>query len=326
MDRLRAMETFTRVVRAGSFSGAAQQLGMSRTIVSKHVSQLENVLGVRLLNRTTRRVSLTESGTAYYEFCGRIIADVEEAELSVTKMHKEPRGALKILAPKSFGQVHVAPAVCAFSKRFPDIRISVVLSDSFVDLMDNGFDLAIKVGPLEDSSLVVRRLGTSRMVACASPAYLAARGTPATPQDLARHNCLSHINQMRDQVWHFTGPQGAIAVKVGGGPCANSVLFLRHAVLDDVGIAMLPEINVRDDLRSGRLVQIFGEYGTAEFPFHVVYPHNRHLAAKVRSFVDCLVDYFHDLAATAPARAETVPAKARSTRIKARPRGAPLDA
>lgn len=296
MDRLRAMETFTRVVRAGSFSAAAQQLRVSRTIVSKHVSQLENLLGVRLLNRTTRRVSLTESGMAYFEFCSRIISDVEEAELSVTKLHKEPRGALKVLAPKSFGLVHVAPAVCAFSKRYPDIKVSIVLSDSFVDLMDNGFDIAVKVGTLEDSSLVARRLGTTRLVACATPAYLAAHGTPQTPQDLAHHNCLSHLNQMPDQTWHFTSPEGnAIAVKVSGGPSANSVLFLRHAVLDDLGIALMPEINVHDDVQNGRMVTVLNEYGTTEFPFQVVYPHNRHLATKVRTFVDCLVEHFKDI-------------------------------
>lgn len=296
MDRLRAMETFTRVVRAGSFSAAAQQLRVSRTIVSKHVSQLENLLGVRLLNRTTRRVSLTESGMAYFEFCSRIISDVEEAELSVTKLHKEPRGALKILAPKSFGLVHVAPAVCAFSKRYPDIKVSIVLSDSFVDLMDNGFDIAIKVGTLEDSSLVARRLGVTRLIACATPVYLAAHGTPQTPQELVDHNCLVHTNQMPDQIWHFKGPEGAIPVKVSGGPAANSVLFLRHAVLDDIGIAMLPEINVHDDIQNGSLVPILTNYKTAEFPFQVVYPHNRHLATKVRTFVDCLVDHFRDIA------------------------------
>lgn len=296
MDRLRAMDTFTRVVRAGSFSAAAQQLRVSRTIVSKHVSQLENLLGVRLLNRTTRRISLTESGIAYFELCSRIINDVEEAELSVTKMHQEPRGALKVLAPKSFGLVHVAPAVCAFSKRYPDIKVAIVLSDSFVDLMDNGFDLAIKVGPLEDSSLVARRLGTTRLVACASPAYLAEHGTPQTPRDLARHNCLAHLNQVRDQTWHFSGPEGPIPVKISGGPTANSVLFLRHAALDDLGIALLPQININDDLQSGRLVPILTGYKTAEFPFHVVYPHNRHLAAKVRTFVDCLVEHFKDVA------------------------------
>ncbi len=295
MDRLRAMDTFTRVVRAGSFSAAAQQLRVSRTIVSKHVSQLENLLGVRLLNRTTRRVSLTESGMAYFEFCSRIINDVEEAELSVTKLHKDPRGALKVLAPKSFGLVHVAPAVCAFSKRYPEIKVSLVLSDNFVDLMDNGFDLAIKSGELVDSSLVARRLGTTRLVACASPAYLAAHGTPRTPQDLVEYNCLSHLNQVRDQVWHFIGRDGPVQVKVSGGPTANSVMFLRQAALDDIGIALLPAINIQDDLQSGRLVQVLGEYWTADFPFHVVYPHNRHLATKVRAFVDCLVEHFKDV-------------------------------
>jgi DNA-binding transcriptional LysR family regulator len=296
MDRLRAMETFTRVVRAGSFSAAAQQLRVSRTIVSKHVSQLENLLGVRLLNRTTRRVSLTESGMAYFEFCSRIINDVEEAELSVTKLHKEPRGALKVLAPKSFGLLHVAPAVCVFSKRYPDIKVSIVLSDNFVDLMDNGFDLAIKVGELEDSSLVARRLGTTRLVACATQAYLAARGVPETPQDLAQHICMSHLNQVRDQTWHFGGPNGPMAVKVGAGPSANSVLFLRDMAMADLGIALLPEINIHDDIENHRLIPLLTEYGTAEFPFHVVYPHNRHLATKVRTFVDCLVEHFKDVA------------------------------
>jgi DNA-binding transcriptional LysR family regulator len=295
MDRLRAMETFTRVVRAGSFSAAAQQLRVSRTIVSKHVSQLENLLGVRLLNRTTRRVSLTESGMAYFEFCSRIINDVEEAELSVTKLHKEPRGSLKVLAPKSFGLLHVAPAVCVFSKRYPDIKVSVVLSDNFVDLLDNGFDLAVKVGELEDSSLVARRLGTTRLIACAAPGYIAERGIPQTPQDLAQHTCLSHLNQVRDQTWHFGGPNGAMAVKVGNGPSANSVLFLRDMALADLGIALLPEINIHDDIENGRLVALLKDYGTAEFPFHVVYPHNRHLATKVRAFVDCLVEHFKDV-------------------------------
>jgi DNA-binding transcriptional LysR family regulator len=320
MDRLRAMETFTRVVRAGSFSAAAQQLRVSRTIVSKHVSQLENLLGVRLLNRTTRRVSLTESGMAYFEFCSRIINDVEEAELSVTKLHKEPRGALKVLAPKSFGLLHVAPAVCVFSKRYPDIKVSIVLSDNFVDLMDNGFDLAVKVGELEDSSLVARRLGTTRLVPCATPAYLAARGVPKTPLDLAQHNCLSHINQVRDQTWHFGGADGPLAVKINGGPSANSVLFLRDMALADLGIALLPEINIHEDIQNGRLVPLLKEYGTAEFPFHVVYPHNRHLATKVRTFVDCLVEHFKDVVwddAATPLPAYMKPAERPRTTVRA---------
>jgi DNA-binding transcriptional LysR family regulator len=241
---------------------------------------------------------------AYFEFCSRIINDVEEAELSVTKLHKDPRGSLKVLAPKSFGLVHVAPAICAFSKRYPEIKISLMLNDNFVDLMDNGFDLAIKTGELVDSSLVARRLGTTRFVACAAPAYLAAHGAPRTPQDLAEHNCLAHINQAPDQTWHFIATQGngggktagKIAVKVAGGPMGNSVLFLRHAALDGLGVALLPEINIHDDLTSGLLVQVLSDYQTEELPFHVVYPHNRHLAAKVRAFVDCLVDYFKGVA------------------------------
>jgi DNA-binding transcriptional LysR family regulator len=292
MDRLRAMETFTRVVRAGSFSAAASQLGVSRTIVSKHVSQLENLLGVRLLNRTTRRVSLTESGTAYYEFCARIINDVEEAELSVTKLHKEPRGALKVLAPKTFGVLHVTPIVNAFSKRYPDIRITLILSDNFVDLIDNGFDLAIKLGDLGDSSLVARRLGTTRLVPCASPDYLVEHGTPQTPQELEKHNCIIHVNQTRDGIWRFRGPAGDVSVKIGGGPLGNSVLFLRRAAAEGLGIALLPEIDILDELAAGRLVTLLNEYATAEYPIHAVYPHNRHLAAKVRTFVDSLVEGF----------------------------------
>ncbi len=216
MDRLKAMETFVRVVRDGSFAAAAAKLGLSRAIVTKHVMQLEKQLGVRLINRTTRRSSVTDIGQGYFDFCVRVLAEMAEQDALVTRLQEEPRGELKLLAPKSFGSLHLGNVAAEFMALYPEIRVSLMLSDVSLhafDLVEHGFDLAIRLHSPSDSSLVARRIGSFHWLPCASPAYLTAHGAPATLDDLARHKCLLH-SRHADGVWHFERESGEFPVKV----------------------------------------------------------------------------------------------------------------
>ena len=256
MDPLDGIAAFARVVDSGSFSAAAHRLGISKSAVSAHVQRLEERLGIRLLNRTTRRLSVTEAGAAYYRHCARILAEAEAAEQVASALQREPRGTLRISAPDSFGWMHVAPAVPAFLKRYPELSVDITLSPAHVNLVDEGLDLAIRIGVLEDSPLVVRKLAPSRLLVCAAPAYLEERGRPREPGDLAKHNCLCTSLLPWGDEWRLAGKRGEVRVAVGGSFRSNNAEMLRAAALDGIGIAVLPTWAVAEPLRAGALRRV----------------------------------------------------------------------
>ncbi|MBV8235668.1 MAG: LysR family transcriptional regulator [Acidimicrobiia bacterium] len=289
MDRLAAMEAFVRVVERGGFTAAAEELRLSRAMVSKHVQDLEEHLGARLLNRTTRKVSLTEAGRVYYERSLQLLADLAETEEAVGELQARPRGRLRVNAPVSFGALHLAAAVADYMAAYPEVTVELTLNDRIVDLVEEGYDLALRIARLTDSSLIARRLAPCRMAVCASPAYLGRAGQPEHPDDLTRHNCLGYsYGQARDE-WRFDGPEGAASVRVRGTLQANNGDALRAAALRGAGLVLLPSFIVGADLTAGRLVPVLSGYRVPELGIHAVYPHSRHLSAKVRSFVDFLV-------------------------------------
>ena len=290
MDRLKAMETFVRVVRDGSFAAAAAKLGLSRAIVTKHVMQLEKQLGVRLINRTTRRSSVTDIGQGYFDFCVRVLAEMAEQDALVTRLQEEPRGELKLLAPKSFGSLHLGNVAAEFMALYPEIRVSLMLSDVSLhafDLVEHGFDLAIRLHSPSNSSLVARRIGSFHWLPCASPAYLTAHGAPATLDDLARHKCLLH-SRHADGVWHFERESGEFPVKVTGAMTTNSAMVLRQVTRNGLGIALLPTYCIGPDLARGALRRVLPAYTGQQEAIYVMFPHRHLVTTKVRLFIDFL--------------------------------------
>lgn len=292
MDPLDGIAAFARAVDSGSFSAAARRLKISKSAVSAHVQRLEERLGVRLLNRTTRRLSLTDAGAAYYRHCARILTEAEAAEQAAGALQREPRGTLRISAPDTFGWMHVAPAIPAFLKRYSELGVDVSLSPAHVNLVDEGLDLAIRIGVLADSPLIVRKLAPSRLVVCAAPAYLKAHGMPQDPNDLARHNCLCTSLLPWDEEWRFTGKRGEARVTVGGSFRSNSAEMLRAAALDGTGIAVLPTWAVAEPLRAGTLRRLLSDWEPPASTIYAVYPDNRLMSKKVRAFVDHLARHF----------------------------------
>jgi DNA-binding transcriptional LysR family regulator len=286
------MAIFAEVVEAEGFSAAARRLGVSKSAVSKQVARLEDRLAVRLLNRTTRRLSLTEAGATFYDSCRAVLDAAETAEREVSELAAAPRGLLKLNAPMSFGFLHLAAAIPQFHAQFPQISVDVAMNDRFVDLVEEGYDLAIRIGALGDSSLVARRIAPSRAVICASPDYLARRGRPATPGDLARHDCLLYANKDQPRVWSLLGPAGSQKVTVRGPLIANNGDALAAAALGGMGIASLPTFIVGRHLRAGRLEVLLRDFPLPEQGIHAVFPHSRNLSVKVRVFVDFLAARF----------------------------------
>jgi DNA-binding transcriptional LysR family regulator len=303
MDRFAAMQVFARVVEHGSFAKAAERLTISTSACSRHLADLEAHLDVRLLNRTTRRLSLTESGQAFYERCVEVLADLAEAEQAATTSAARPRGTLRLTCGISFGVRHVAGLVGAFVARHPEVRFDVQLSDRFVDLVEEGFDLALRIGESPTQNLIARKLGETRLVACAAPVYLREHGAPETPADLAQHACLTYEYLPQRGTWRFQDPAGGEhAVRVTGPVHANNGDLLAAAAAEGIGIAMEPDFIVAADLAAGRLVRVLAEYAPAPAGVYAVYPSRRHLSAKVRAFVDFLAERFAagDLAVTRP--------------------------
>ena len=293
MDRFAAMTAFARVAETRSFSEAARRLRMSKSVVSRQVMALETELGARLFHRTTRSLTLTEAGQGYYERVVRILADVDEAGQSVTRLQAAPRGLLRVNAPMSFGVRHLAPALPAFLTLHPEVEVDMTMNDRFVDLVEEGFDVAVRIGRLPDSGLVARKLAPLRLAVCASPAYLAARGVPLSPADLAGHDCLCYSNMTAADEWSFTGPGGeALSVTVRGRLKANNGDALRIAALEGLGLVVQPTFIVGPDLQAGRLVAVLAEYIASDGAVHALYPHSRHLSPKVRAFVDFLASRF----------------------------------
>ncbi|UEM18909.1 LysR family transcriptional regulator [Skermanella mucosa] len=292
MDRLDDMCVFIRVVDARSFTLAAERLGLSKSAVSRRMADLENRLGARLLNRTTRSLSLTEVGRAFYDRCARIVADVEEAERAVADLHAQPRGTLRINAPMSFGMMHIAPAIAEFLRRHPGLEIDMDLNDRYIDLIEEGYDVAVRIGRLRDSSLVARRLAPNRRVVVGSPAYFKAHGRPVDPDDLAGHNCLIYTNAPLADQWQFRIDGEVRSVKVSGTLRVNNGEVLREAAVGGHGIAILPTFIIGEQIASGRLDVVLMDFVAGDSAVHAVYPHGRHLSPKVRVFVDFLAGRF----------------------------------
>ncbi len=292
MDKLNAMKVFVAVADEQSFTGAANRLGMAKSAVSKYISDLELDLGTGLLNRTTRRLSLTETGQAYRDRCINILAQIEETELEIQNLQVEPRGTLRINAGVSFGINHLAPAITSFMKSWPDIKVELSLADRYVDVIEEGLDLVIRIGQLSDSTLIARKITTSRQALCASPDYLSRYGTPLHPRDLSKHNCLSYSLLRTGNDWALDDNGKPLTVSISGSLLVNNGDVLRIAALDGLGIYNAPTFIVAPDLKTGKLVQVLADFETSPHNIYAVYPPNRHLSAKVRTLVDFLSDWF----------------------------------
>ena len=292
MDRLSAMEAFSQVVEAGSFSGAAARLDLSPTAVSRLVAELETHLSTRLLNRTTRKVSLTESGRAFYERCVQLLADLREAEDEAARAAVVPRGTIRLASAVAFAP-HLAPVIAEFLERHGEVRFDVSLADRMVDLVEEGFDLAIRIGTPGAEHLVARKIGETRIVPCASPAYLAAHPAPTVPEALAEHNCFTYEYVKPSGVWRFRDPAGAErVVRVRGNVHSNSAGLHAELAARGAGIVFEPAFIVGPEIRAGRLVPLLQDFEPAPLPIYAVYPSRRHLSAKVRVFVDFLFGRF----------------------------------
>jgi DNA-binding transcriptional LysR family regulator len=291
MDRLTSLTAFVRVVDNGGFSAAGRKLNMSTTMVSNHVQALEDRLGARLLHRTTRKVSLTEVGKAYYDRATQILADLEQADDIAGASQSTPRGTLRIYTATHIVQF-VAPVVAEFLSSYNEVKVELTIGEKNVDLIDEGYDLAIRLTPPPDSSLIVRSLATWRHVLCCSPAYLEKHGPLRQLSELENHNCIRHVLYPFQDGWHFVDRKGVpAAVRVSGNLISNSGETLRLAALQGGGVWLAAGFLVRDDLDSGRLIRLLPEYRPVEFSMNAVYPHRHHLSAKVRSFIDLLVHH-----------------------------------
>ena len=289
MDRFSAMEVFTKVVELGSFARAAERLDLSTSATSRHVADLEVHLQTRLLNRSTRKLSLTESGHAFYERCVQVLADLEEAEQAAGQTTQVPRGTIKLTCGMSFGTRHLSPALAAYMAAHPGVRFDISLSDRVVDLVEEGFDLGIRIGSLGSANLIARKLGETRVIACAAPGYLAKHGTPNVPEDLASHNCVTYSYVADSYQWRFRDPSGGErAVQVSGNLHANNGELLTEAAVNGIGIVYEPEFIVSQALVEKKLVQLLGAFEREPLGIYAVYASRKHLSAKVRSFVDFL--------------------------------------
>lgn len=294
LDRITSMRVFVRAAAAGSLSGAARHVGMSAAMATKHVDALERRLGVKLFHRTTRRLSLTEAGSDYLEACQRILADIDEAEAGVASQRIEASGLLRMNVPLSFGTRYIAPLMPLFSRNHPAVRVELGLTDSQIDLLDGGWDLAVRIGKLEDSPLQARRLADCAMQVCASPGYLDARGVPRRVADLAQHNCLGYSlsTLVGSQHWSF-GRNAEIRVPISGDLVANNGTALLAAALGDQGVIYQPQFIVAAALRSGELIALELDHPCVALGgIHAVYPPDRRPPAKVRVMIDYLVEAF----------------------------------
>jgi DNA-binding transcriptional LysR family regulator len=292
LDRLQSMAVFVRVAEQGSFSLAARQLGLSKSAASKHVTALEERLGVRLLNRTTRRLALTEVGAVYRDHCARVVQDAEEADQAASRQSLTPRGRLKVNAPMTFGFLYLGPLLPEFLTLHPAIQIDLSLNDRMVDLLEEGFDLAIRIGRLADSSLIARRLATTGFICAAAPAYLVRAGRPKEPADLGRHNCLRYTYRPQAEGWSFARDGQEVTVRAGGNLEVNNGDALRAAARAGLGIVYLPDFIIAADIASGELVRLLSDWQTPRLPVHAVFPPQRHPSAKLRAFVEFLAESF----------------------------------
>jgi DNA-binding transcriptional LysR family regulator len=293
MDRMTSMATFVKVADAGGFSAAGRALNMSASMVTNHIQSLEERLGVRLLNRSTRKVGLTEVGQAYYERAQQILTDIEDADRSALALQANPRGKLRLntsIAMPPF----LAPVIAEFVALYPEISIAMSMSDREVDLVEDGFDLAIRNMPVADSSLITRRIATYHFMLVGATDYFAKHGIPEHPTDLVSHNCLTFLRAVWGNEWKFSGPDGELGVPVSGNMQSNSANALRLAAVHGQGLTVLPSFLVADDLRAARLIPVLKEFLNTEYPVSAIYPHRHQLSAKVRSFIDLLAKHFRE--------------------------------
>lgn len=283
---------FSKVVQSGSFSAAARELGLPKSTVSRKVSQLEERLGARLLQRTTRKLSLTDVGAAYYERASRIVADIEEADRTALQMQGEARGTLRVTAPVEFGVAYLGVIFDALLERHPHLHVEVVLTDRVVDLVEEGFDVALRAGRLADSTLIVKKLGAIQRLVVASPDYLARRGRPTSPEDLRDHECILFRAGQEGPVWRLEGPGGVIDVAVSGRFVANNFDLVRDAAIAGHGIALVPASQCCDAIRQGRLEMVLPEWTSPLVQISAVYPSPRHLSPKLKAMLDLLEERF----------------------------------
>jgi DNA-binding transcriptional LysR family regulator len=296
VDKFQEMQTFVAVVDAGSFVRAADALHLSKTAVSRLIGELEARLGVRLLHRTTRKVSPTREGEVFLERCREILSGVDEAEAEITVHAGEAVGQLRVNVPVSFGLLHLAPLWPAFMARHPKVGLDVTLADRVVDLVDEGYDLAVRIARLPNSSLVSRQLTSTRLVLCASPDYLRRHGTPAHPSEIARHCVIAYTLLSMGEQWEFTGPEGPVTVKVTPRMRSNSGDTCCAAALRHQGIVLQPSFLVGEHLQSGALVEVLPQYRSIELGVYAIYPSRKHLAPKVRVLIDFLAEALRERA------------------------------
>jgi len=300
MDTLTRMRAFIDVVDSEGFSAAARKNGRSKALLSKYVRELEDELGALLINRTTRQFSLTEAGHTYFRRASEIVRDIDCLADSVRDSAGDARGRIRLTAPRSFADAEIGQSLIDFIKAYPDIALDVSLDDRFVDLVEEGFDLAIRITRMEDSALIARKLATFHLLLCASPDFLARHGEPAHPSDLANSPCIVDTNARTRNAWRFEDEGRTVTVNVRGPLEANSPLTALRAAEAGLGIAMLPDFNARDSLASGRLVPLLQSFVPGDRGIYAVYPHRRYLAARVRVFVDFLAKWFKDYQADLP--------------------------
>jgi DNA-binding transcriptional LysR family regulator len=288
------MRVFAKVVEQGSFAGAGKALDLSNAVVTRHVADLEHHLGTRLLNRTTRRLSLTETGQAYLERVVQILQEIDDAETIASSQSKKPAGILRLYAHVGFGQLQLAQLVPAYAQRYPDVTLDVTLSDRTADLVEEGFDAGIFIDLQKfDASMIVRQLGISEVLLCASPAYLERHGTPTRLEDISRHACLNFSYQQVRHHWPMQGPDGRlIQMPVNSRILSNNGELLRHCALAGMGIVLRPSFSLGDDLAAGRLVRLLPDQHLGKLSVVMVYPSRRLLSAKVRTFVDFIAQQF----------------------------------
>lgn len=294
MQNLPDLMTFVMVVDEDSFSAAAKKLGLSHSVISRRITRLESELGVQLLQRTTRRLSMTEAGRAIYERGKQIQRDIEEVSLTVSVSQQELRGTLRINAPMSFGQLHLVPAICEFMEQYPDLRIELLLGRQHANLIEESLDVSIQISELPDSSFIAKTLMHRNTVLCATPEYLKQHGTPEKPEDLKHHNCLLYQEKRVHSDWRFVRHGEEFSVKVSGNLIINSSQAIAKAALASLGIARLPSYLITHEINMGNLISLMPEYCPKDIGIHAIYSHRKYLAKKVRVFVDFLVKKFSE--------------------------------
>lgn len=294
MDRLTSMAAFVKASDLGSFAAAAEAMGMSPQMIAKHVVFLEDRLGTALLHRTTRRQSLTEVGRAYYDRCKQLLTEVEAAESIAQDMRSQPKGVLRVNAPVTFGAFSLAPFVTRYLDRYPDMQIDLTLNDRFVDPLDEGYEVMVRVGEVDDTSLIAHPLAPYRLIACASPDYLARRGTPRTPSELELHDCLAYAywSPSIPCRWQFTRKGKTEEVRANGRMRSNDWKALLHAAKEGFGVTLGPESVLDAEIAAGHLVRVLPDYEGPGRPMHVLYPAGRRPTVKVKSFVDAIIEEF----------------------------------